>query len=344
MFGRRKGTPTKSTGAGAGKKKTPKPASKRKKRTRAGVKKKSSVKKVPTKSSSAGAGGKSKSGTKASAKKTTRRGSRKGAAGSTTAKTASKKAAQRKRVPAKKAKPGGKSTVSKKNTSAKKKTGARAGKTTSKKKTPVKKSTSQRTAARQKPVTTAAKGSKSKGTGTVKSPLKVSARKKTAAKPVQKKISPQKVGGSGHVPPIKPPFEAYKGIRSYLFTSYAHHDMKTVFSIIKKLNKKRYRIWYDEGIEPGNEWPEIVGKAIVNCTQFLVLMSPHAAVSRNVRNEINLAFTEDKNILVVFLKKTKLTEGMKLQIGTVQFINKFEISEREFLEKIDKVLDSNMKN
>ncbi len=120
--------------------------------------------------------------------------------------------------------------------------------------------------------------------------------------------------------------------------------MKAVFSIIKKLHRKRYRIWYDEGIEPGNEWPEIVGKAIVNCTQFLVLMSPHAAMSRNVRNEINLAFTENKNILVVFIKKTNLTEGMKLQIGTMQFINKYELSEREFLEKLDKVIDSSMKN
>jgi len=73
-------------------------------------------------------------------------------------------------------------------------------------------------------------------------------------------------------------------------------------------------------------------------------MSSHAAVSRNVRNEINLAFTENKNILVVFLKKTNLTEGMKLQIGTVQFINKYELSEKEFFEKLDRVLDSNMKN
>ncbi len=178
------------------------------------------------------------------------------------------------------------------------------------------------------------------------SPLKVSAKTKTKAtkSSAQQRVSPARRAGGGHAPPIKPPFEAYKGVRSYLFTSYAHQDMKTVFDIIKKLYNKRYRIWYDEGIEPGNEWPEIVGKAIVNCTQFLVLMSPHAAVSRNVRNEINLAFTENKNILVVFLKKTSLTEGMKLQIGTVQFINKHELSQKEFLEKLDKVLDSCMKN
>jgi hypothetical protein len=147
-----------------------------------------------------------------------------------------------------------------------------------------------------------------------------------------------------HRPPVKPPFEAYKGIRPFLFSSYAHRDMERVFKILKKLHSDRYRIWYDEGIEPGNEWPEVVGNAVINCTQFIVFMSPAAANSRNVRNEINLAFTEDKDIIVVYLKNTKLSSGMKLQIGTVQFINRYELSDREFSEKLDKVLNSSMKN
>ena len=44
--------------------------------------------------------------------------------------------------------------------------------------------------------------------------------------------------------------------------------------------------------------------------------------SRNVRNEINLASSENKSIMVVNLQPVELSEGMKLQIGTVQFINK----------------------
>lgn len=144
--------------------------------------------------------------------------------------------------------------------------------------------------------------------------------------------------------PVRPPFSAYKGIRPYIFSSYAHKNMKEVFGIIRRLNKERYRIWYDEGIEPGNEWPEVVGTAVVNCSQFLVFMSPYAADSRNVRNEINLAFSENKDILVVFLQKTNLSEGMKLQIGTVQFINRFEFTEREFFDKLTRVLSSTLRN
>ena len=143
---------------------------------------------------------------------------------------------------------------------------------------------------------------------------------------------------------MKPPFKAYRGIRPFLFGSYAHKDMEIVFRLLKKLDRDRYRIWYDEGIEPGNEWPEVVGNAVINCTQFIVFMSPAAADSRNVRNEVNLAFTEDKEIIVVYLKKTDLSSGMKLQIGTVQFINLYELSEREFYEKLTKVLNSSMRN
>jgi hypothetical protein len=128
-----------------------------------------------------------------------------------------------------------------------------------------------------------------------------------------------------------------------MFTSYAHRDMEAVFKILKKLRRDRYRIWYDEGIEPGNEWPEVVGNAVINCMQFIVFMSPAAADSRNVRNEVNLAFNDNKDIIVIYMKKTNLSSGMRLQIGTVQFINYYELSEREFYEKLTKVLNSSLR-
>jgi hypothetical protein len=135
-------------------------------------------------------------------------------------------------------------------------------------------------------------------------------------------------------PPIKPPIEAYSGAKPYLFASYSHKNMREVFVIIKKLADSRYRIWYDEGIEPGNEWPEEVGRALTGCQLFIVFMSPHAMESRNVRNEINMASSENKSIVVVNLQPVELSEGMKLQIGTVQFINKHELGEDEFMAKL----------
>jgi hypothetical protein len=114
--------------------------------------------------------------------------------------------------------------------------------------------------------------------------------------------------------------------------------MREVFGIIRKISNSRCRVWYDEGIEPGNEWPEEVGRALTACKLFLVFMSPEAIESRNVRNEINMATSENKAIMVVFLKPTELSEGMKLQLGTVQFLNKHEMAEAEFSAKLEQVL------
>jgi hypothetical protein len=62
-----------------------------------------------------------------------------------------------------------------------------------------------------------------------------------------------------------------------------------------------------------------------------------------VRNEINLAFNENKDIIVVFLDETRLSEGLRLQIGSVQYINKFETTEKEFYEKLKKVLKTEIR-
>jgi hypothetical protein len=144
-------------------------------------------------------------------------------------------------------------------------------------------------------------------------------------------------------PTIKPPIEAYSGSKPYIFASYSHKNIKEVFWCIKKLAESRYRIWYDEGIEPGVEWPEEVGRALTGCRLFLVFMSPAAMDSRNVRNEINFASSENKSVMVVFLQPAELSEGMQLQIGTVQFIHKNEMTDAEFLDKMRKVLDPELR-
>ena len=60
--------------------------------------------------------------------------------------------------------------------------------------------------------------------------------------------------------PLPAPFEAYVGDEPYLFASYAHLDGAVVFPELIYLRDQGYRVWYDEGIDPGNEWPEEVAK------------------------------------------------------------------------------------
>ncbi len=196
-----------------------------------------------------------------------------------------------------------------------------------------------KTGAKKKAATTAGKDVSKKTTKPAAKPTAKNKVKKAAKKPAARKGGVLKKAAAARAP-----FPVYRGTMPYIFISYSHADLKEVFRFIKQLNVSRYRIWFDEGIEPGNEWPEVVGRAVLECSQFIIFMSPSAVDSRNVRNEINLATSADKNIIVIYLKSTTLSEGLLLQIGTVQYFNKFEMADKEFIDKLKRVLSNDLHN
>ena len=59
---------------------------------------------------------------------------------------------------------------------------------------------------------------------------------------------------------------AYNGSEPYIFVSYAHKDSEAVYRTIEKLTSLGYRIWYDEGIKPGVEWPENIAIHLDQCS------------------------------------------------------------------------------
>lgn len=130
------------------------------------------------------------------------------------------------------------------------------------------------------------------------------------------------------------PFEAYRGEEPYIFISYSHKDSERVFADILRLNRQGYRIWYDEGIAPGNEWPEEIAKALSDATVFLVFISPNAIQSQNVRNEINFALNRQKFFVAVYLEETQLPQGLELRMGDIQAIMKWKVKDTYFNQKI----------
>ncbi len=113
-------------------------------------------------------------------------------------------------------------------------------------------------------------------------------------------------------------FVPYEGADPYIFISYAHADKRVVFPILERLNAEGFRIWYDEGIEWGSEWPDAIAEHIDNCHTCLCIISRNSVASKNCRNEINFAIDADKNILVVYLEDIELPKGMKLMLSAYQ--------------------------
>ncbi|HET7542471.1 MAG TPA: toll/interleukin-1 receptor domain-containing protein [Polyangiaceae bacterium] len=126
------------------------------------------------------------------------------------------------------------------------------------------------------------------------------------------------------------PFPAYRGQGEFVFASYAHRDSAIVYPILAEWHRAGVAIWYDEGIEPGREWPQAIGEAVMRAARFVVFISPESVRSLHVRNEIGLAVDNRKPVLAIHLTETELPAGLMLRLSQTQAIRKYEQTEAEF--------------
>lgn len=122
-----------------------------------------------------------------------------------------------------------------------------------------------------------------------------------------------------------PPFDAYQGDEPYVFISYAHEDAAVVYGEITRFHEAGCNVWYDEGIDASNEWPEEIAKAVIGCAVFLIFVTPRSTDSVNCRNEVNLALNEKKPFLAIHLEETDLPPGLRLRMGDLQAIFRYNI-------------------
>ena len=124
----------------------------------------------------------------------------------------------------------------------------------------------------------------------------------------------------------------YEGPDNYIFISYSHMDSDRVMPIVSRLMADGYRVWYDDGINPGTEWPEVIAQHLNNCALFVAFMSNAYMDSFNCKREIDFAVRKRKTFLTVFLEETNLSLGVEMQISTVQSVDYYKTSPDVFHE------------
>ncbi len=133
---------------------------------------------------------------------------------------------------------------------------------------------------------------------------------------------------------IDPPFEAYMGNEPFLFISYTHKDKSEVYPIIEKLYNNGINIWYDEGIPLSTDWCNTLAEKILDCQVFLSFISPHVNESDNTQDEIQFAINEKKTFLAVYLTEGDLSPGLKMRMRRIQGIEKFQMDQERFYDKL----------
>lgn len=124
----------------------------------------------------------------------------------------------------------------------------------------------------------------------------------------------------------------------YAFVSYSRRDQLSVVEQIAQMRSWGYRIWFDEGIRPTEEWPEELATALSKCALVILFVTKHSVESRNVRNEVNFALTKNRPILTIYLRRTELAGGLELRIGDIQAIRKPELSSAKYKQMVQDAL------
>ena len=101
-------------------------------------------------------------------------------------------------------------------------------------------------------------------------------------------------------------FKPYEGKRPFLFISYAHRQSETVVETIRILHDRGCRLWYDEGIPAGSDWPANIARHMQDCEAVVYFLSARAMESPNCYSEIRTAVRLRKPILVVRLEDAEV--------------------------------------
>jgi len=96
------------------------------------------------------------------------------------------------------------------------------------------------------------------------------------------------------------------------FLSYSREDSEFVLRLAKDLDSAGAKIWVDQlKIEPGEFWDAKVEGALLASSRQLIILSPAAVNSRNVKDEIQTGLEEGKQIIPVLYQDCKIPLGLR---------------------------------
>lgn len=102
-------------------------------------------------------------------------------------------------------------------------------------------------------------------------------------------------------PNIQTKFDAYVGNEPYLFVSYSHRDTAQVYPVLDILYDNKYRLWYDESCETGNDFRDELKNKIEGCSGVILFVSESSMNSPFCGMEILCAKEKNKRIFPIYL-------------------------------------------
>jgi hypothetical protein len=116
----------------------------------------------------------------------------------------------------------------------------------------------------------------------------------------------------------------------HTFVCYARYDLAFVLALATALRDRGIPIWIDQWcIEPGADWNRAIDAALHACASVLIVLSPEAVASDEVRGELTVALSTRKHVIPVLhrpLSESEIPRQLRLR-QWIDFTQSTEVSE-----------------
>jgi len=103
-----------------------------------------------------------------------------------------------------------------------------------------------------------------------------------------------------------------------VFICYARDDQDFVIQLATNLKARGVPVWLDQwDIPAGADWDRAIDNAICECAKFIIVLSPQAVDSSEVRGELRTAMDEKRPIIPVIRSQCRVPR----QLRTIQYVD-----------------------
>ena len=116
-----------------------------------------------------------------------------------------------------------------------------------------------------------------------------------------------------------------------IFISYSSKDVSIADAVCQYLEKQGLNCWIaPRDIRAGCDYGAEINAAIKVCNTVILIFSKNSNASRDVTNEVNLAFTKGKIIIPFKIEEVELSDSLEYYLGRVHWTNAVTNPESHF--------------
>jgi len=123
-----------------------------------------------------------------------------------------------------------------------------------------------------------------------------------------------------------------------IFLSYRRSDQEIAKLLVEELTSQGVNVWWDQHIEGGEDWRDAIVEGLTDSKVLVILFSEECNASKQLRKELAIADTLDKDIVPVLIEDTKPKGHFLYELAARNWVQVFPNPEKKISELAQKLM------